>query len=327
LPEPRKNQKGIALFLVLWVLTLLSVIVGEFCHTMRTEVNVTRNFKEETQAYYIAVAGLNIAISELVETKGNLWKLEIPEETEEIEWRINADIPPVAFAQGYFKITIQNESGKININKANQSLLKMMLGGFEIDEDAKNVIADSILDWRDSDDLHRTNGAEDEYYLSLPEPYECKDDDFDSVEELLLVKGITPEIFYGGLREMFTVWEDEKPQEKNRPSVDKININAASPEVLRHLPQMTDDLVKEIMDFRKEKDFRSLSELSDIVGSEIYEEIRSYFSSPTKRSAFFTIRSEGTIENSATKRRVQALVQINRERGEKYRIIQWLDDV
>lgn len=60
------NDRGIALFLVLWVLALLMVIVGEFCHAMRTEVNVTRNFKEETEAYYIALAGINHAVVELL---------------------------------------------------------------------------------------------------------------------------------------------------------------------------------------------------------------------------------------------------------------------
>ena len=61
-----KNENGIALFMVLWVLMLLSVIVGEFCYAMRTEVNVTRNFKEQTEGYYIALGGLNRAIGELV---------------------------------------------------------------------------------------------------------------------------------------------------------------------------------------------------------------------------------------------------------------------
>ena len=57
-----------ALFLVLWVLTLLSVIVGEFCYTMRTEINITRNFKEGTESYYISVAGLNRTIAELLKS-------------------------------------------------------------------------------------------------------------------------------------------------------------------------------------------------------------------------------------------------------------------
>ncbi|MBT9438408.1 MAG: hypothetical protein GAS50_04355 [Desulfobacterales bacterium] len=78
-----KNENGIALFLVLWVLTLLSVIVGEFCHAMRTEVNITRNFKEETQSYYIAMAGVNRSIAELIRNKIMPQKAEYPDSEEE----------------------------------------------------------------------------------------------------------------------------------------------------------------------------------------------------------------------------------------------------
>jgi len=221
-----KKERGIALFLVLWVLTLLSVIVGEFCRTMRTEVNITRNFKEETQAYYIALAGLNTAITELVKNEVTPPKVKASEvsktseasdaEEEKIEWRTNTNIPAIPFAQGFFKVKIGNESGKININKADRRLLKMMLNRFEIEENDKEGIADSILDWRDKDNLHRLKGAEDDYYLSLPEPYECKDGDFDSTEELLLVKGMTPEIFYGGLKDIVTVWQDENSAKKRK---------------------------------------------------------------------------------------------------------------
>jgi general secretion pathway protein K len=55
------QEKGVALFMVLWVLILLSGIATEFCFAMRTEVNMVRNFKEQTEAYYIALAGLNRA--------------------------------------------------------------------------------------------------------------------------------------------------------------------------------------------------------------------------------------------------------------------------
>ncbi len=229
------NQEGIALFIVLWVLVLLSVIVGEFCHTMRTEVNITRNFKEQTQAYYIAVAGFNTAVAELIKARvANIPREE--DDEDEIQWRINADIPAVAFAQGHFKVEIGNESGKININKAEQGLLIMMLDRFDLEDNDKKVIADSVLDWRDSDQLHRLNGAEDDYYQGLPEPYECKDADFDSVEELLLVKGMTPEI-YRKLRDAVTVYQDEQPavklkkktkkKQKKQFNYNKININAA----------------------------------------------------------------------------------------------------
>ncbi len=186
------NKKGVALLMVLWVLMLLTVIVGEFCFTMRTRVNITRNFKESTQAYYIAVAGLNKAIEQIIRQEIMPRKIVTVDEGSEEEqgpaWRINTDITPMAFGKGEYEVHIENESGKININLAGKRLLKAMLSGFEIEEPAKNVITDSILDWRDADRNHRLNGAENDYYNSLPEPYECKDDDFDSTDELLLVR-------------------------------------------------------------------------------------------------------------------------------------------
>ena len=53
------------------------------------------------------------------------------------------------------------------------------------------------MDWRDPDDFYRLNGAENDYYHSLSEPYECKNGDLDTIEELLLVRGVTTELYYG----------------------------------------------------------------------------------------------------------------------------------
>lgn len=337
-----KSENGIVLFLVLWVLMLLSVIAGEFCRTMRTEVNVTRNFKEGTQAYYIAVAGLNRAIAEIIRDDIVPVQAESAEgeeeEEEAIKWRINTDIPAVTFGQGQFEVKIENESGKININKAQRGLLRMMLDGFDLEDIDKDVIVDSILDWRDKDDFHRLNGAEDDYYLSLPEPYKCKNGDFDLVEELLLVKGVTPEIFYGGLRDMTTVYQDNgtTSRKKRMPGIgssrssrrgagsSRININAASPWMLRLLPQMTDDFVNDIMEYRKEQDFKSLTDLLPIVGADVYAAISPYIM--LKKCSYYTIRSKGTVHDSKTRRGVTALVEIDRRLKNGYWVIRWLDD-
>src|SRR5262249_10422864 len=61
-------------------------------------------------------------------------------------------------------------------------------------------IANSILDWLDPDDSPRTSGAENDYYQSLSQPYSCKNGPLDSLEELLLVKGVTPQLLFGNDR-------------------------------------------------------------------------------------------------------------------------------
>ncbi len=347
------NDRGIALFLVLWVLTLLSVIAGQFCHAMRTEINITRNFAEETKAYYIAKAGLNIALAELIRSqtrpgtqgaeglpfqrdgnnrlfpskkaKGSLASGEKKSENADTEnetvfWRISAEIPPVPFADGNFTVHIDNESGKIDINRADERMLKMILTSFDLEEKTVAIVTDSILDWRDADDLHRLNGAEDKYYQSLPNPYSAKNGNFDSVEELLLVRGMTSEIFYGGLKEMLTVHSDTARGEANR-----INVNAASEKMLRALPGMTEELADAIADYRKERDFQSVNQLMPILGDEVYAAVSPYLS--VQLSNVYTIRSQGSVSDSSAGEGVCAVVKINPRTKERYSVIQWIDSL
>ncbi|GBC60192.1 hypothetical protein DENIS_1143 [Desulfonema ishimotonii] len=338
------DERGVALFMVLWVLVLLSVIVGEFCHTMRTEVNITRNFKEETQAYYIARAGVNITVSELLKAQAAPPKSvndddDAADDEDTIRWRVNAEMPAIPFGDGQFRVRIGNESGKININRAEQGLLKVMLNRFELADEDRDTITDSILDWRDRDELHRLNGAESEYYQTLDIPYNAKNGDFDSAEELLLVKGVTPEMFYNGLREMVTVYPKsdsaKKVEKKKSAAADKakkekafdynrININAASPPVLGTLPLMTEELVRAVAEYRKEEgDFTALSQLVPVLGDEVYRAVYPYVTLET--SPLFTIRSAGTLKESRTVREVAATVETDMKLEKKYRIIQWLD--
>ncbi len=339
-----KSQNGIALFLVLWVLVLLTAIVGEFCYVMRTEVNIVRNFKEMTQSYYIAQAGLNRALFELIKSETAGFKAESGNEKgkeydeDKIEWRINADIPAIAFAGGEFEVMIGNESGKVNINKADKKLLKIMLSRFELEDLEKDVIVDSIMDWRDKDRLHHLNGAEDDYYLSLSEPYECKDDYFDSIEELLLVKGVTPAIFFAGLKDMVTVCQDKettdqkrgqkKGQNKNSAKTkefdyNRININAAPYDILMSLPQMTDELAGGIIDYRKDQDFNSLNDLISVIGFDVYSAVLPYIS--LKTGPYFSIRSTGKVEGSRTNQGIRVMLEIDPKQGKKYRIIEWVE--
>jgi general secretion pathway protein K len=338
------NDKGVALLLTIWVLALLSVIVGEFCHAMRTEVNITRNFKEKTEAYYVARAGLMQAVAELIRIETSPPLLVSVEETEplddeeKIDWRVNAPINDVPFGTGTFSIRIGNEAGKININRADQNLLRMMLNGFELDDNEKDIIVDSILDWRDKDDLRRLHGAEDEYYQSLAEPYHARNDDFESIEELLLVRGVTPEIFHGGLKDIVTIYTEKESgttvqtrrqrvaRRKSGFSYNQININYASESMLRALPQMTEDLVREILIFRKEKDL-TMPDVLEIVGAGAYTELAPFITtSRDVKSPFFSIFSEGKSQQGGpVTHRIDVILKIDARSEKKYRILKWTD--
>jgi len=188
---------GVALILVVWVIVVLIAIVGEFSYSMRTEINITRNFKEEEEAYQLALAGIQQAKAEILNAKdlskmyvdGN-GVLIIDPESELPERKDN-------LGKGNYQYTITDENGRMNLNTATMEQLRSIFDNAGIESTEIDTIIDSIFDWRDTDDLHMLNGAEDDYYQSLDRPYSCKDGPFSLPEELLLVKGITPGIFYG----------------------------------------------------------------------------------------------------------------------------------
>ncbi len=335
--RPFKNHAGVTLLLVLWVLVLLTVIAAEFCRAMRTEVNIVRNDKETTQAYYAAVGGFNLAVSKIVDTIARPTPLAAVTDSgeETIDWRINSDMPPISIGDGIAQVRIDNEAGRVNINLADQPLLRMMLAGFDLNEDEKSIIVSSILDWRDADDLHRLNGAENEYYQSLPEPYLCKNGDFDAIEELLLVRGVTPELFHNGLDSMVTVYPDRKTAARTmnwRPNqrppkgtfdFNKISINAAAPKLLMALPGFSAESVEVITAYRTDKDILTGGELITVVGVNAYTasfNIISYDLSP-----FYRVTAWGRLGGSGAHQGVAGLVHVDIQSKEKYRIMQWID--
>lgn len=337
----RISDNGIAMLIVLWVLMLLTVIVGEFCFAMRTRVNITRNFKESTEAYYIALAGLNKAVEQtlrlqmrppnrITDVKENAKDAD-DGEPEAVDWRFNTELPPLAFGNGECHIRIQNESGKININLADGNLLTLMLGRLDLDDEEKRVIVDSIMDWRDADRNHRLNGAENDYYQSLPEPYDCKDAPFDAREELLRVRGVTPEI-YRAVGEAVTIFPKMDAQKKKRRTgksksrefdYNRLNINAMPPALWTVFPGMTPELAADIAAFRAEQDFRSLKEVSDIVGLEVYRGMARYLT--TRTSPYFIVHSTGRMPGSRIEESVTAVIRFDARSKTRYQMVEWRD--
>ena len=151
----------------------------------------------------------------------------------------------------------------------------------------------SIIDWIDKDNQvtrlpfikHKNSGAESSYYAGLVPPYKCRNAPFDIVEELLLVKGITPECF-NRLRNYVTVYGDGK-----------ININYAPKRVIESLSgKMDAALAQMIINRRKFKPFDSITELRDVPGmtDSIYYTIKKTAAvSPTTQ--YYYVTSHGNV--------------------------------
>jgi general secretion pathway protein K len=318
---------------VLWVVTLLMVVAGQFGFAVRHELRSLRQFKESTEADYIAEAGLSRGVYELLKDRRPGEDIDVDDLGEEVpDWRINTAIPPVTFSNGSYRVRIDNASGRINLNTAGEALLRLMLNRTELSDIDKTGIVDAILDWRDADDLHRLNGAESDYYQSLPRPYNCKNGDFDTTDELLFVKGITPEIYHGVIQELVTVINDPVTQissvrtalrRRGNSDDQRININAAPPAVLLTLPEMNEDLMDAIVSFRAESDFRNLADISETIGAEVMGAISPFIS--FELSPYYIIRSEGMVNMSPVKRRRTVMVRIDPTLPERFVVLQHLD--
>ncbi len=256
-PEPGTlilpSDKGIALIMVLWVLVLLSIIALNYLSSSRWNIASTRNLKDETVSYYMALSGYNEAVNyllndkdqnfDLIDADGNFWT--------------SADAVPVtgkkAVNGGWVDIKIIDEDSKVNINTASQAMLQSLFTYAGIPDDEIPIIIDSMLDWKDPDSDVRLNGAEDEYYEGLSEPYEAKNMNFDIPEELALVRGVKHEYLYGSdkvkaLLPLITTFGSGI-----------ININTASKEMMQAMG-LDEETIQTIMKQRsgESKGFRSV---------------------------------------------------------------------
>ncbi len=329
------GQNGIVLLVVLWIIAVLSVIVLEFCFGMRTEVNLTNQYKEELQLYEMAKGGVYRAILELIyrqdprihQKRKTLESEEL--KPEEKEWVTDGRSYTIPFSQGRCEVKVMGEDGKVNINHVSESLLRKIIGNLGLEGEARDIVVDSILDWRDPDDFYRLNGAETDYYRSLPEPYECKNGPLDSLEELLLVRGVTPQLFDGimekegreeriGLKNIFSIYA----------SGEQIDINSASPLVMRVVLGVSKEMAQLISKSREERPFenqmdllRRVPELTPLMG-----EIGKYITYGT-RSPYFTIESKARGSEGKSVRGLKVLVKIDLREKDKYKIIQWVDSI
>jgi general secretion pathway protein K len=180
----RRRQRGIALVAVLWIVVLLSIAAASMLHAGRTDARLARNLAEQAEAAALADAGVNRAILALLDSR--------PER----RWRVDGTPVGMPFAGRMLHVAIQDERGRIDLNTAPDELLAGLLrnvGG--LPQDAADALVDRIADWRDPDDLRRLNGAEAADCRQAGLAYGPRNAPFQSVDELLLVLGVTPDLF------------------------------------------------------------------------------------------------------------------------------------
>ena len=179
----KSMDKGFALVLVLWVLSLLTIMAGSFALTMRRESSIMAGIKDNAAAVAAAEAGVAYAEMMLLQPDQNK------------SWRADGNVYQVDFGDTHVRLRLVSEAGKIDVNKADLALLQGLMSHAPIEEDQQAKIIGAILDWRDQDDLLNIDGAEKNEYRKANLKYAPRNKPFQTLEELQMVLGMNERLY------------------------------------------------------------------------------------------------------------------------------------
>jgi len=293
-----KDQSGIALITVILIVSILAAAALELNRSTRHDIYDAANLSDGIRLTYIAKSGFYGAAALLAKSSADY-------ETLRDDWARAETFSAQSasfFPNGHFILRIEDEKGKIPLNKLvdggavnpeiKEMLLRLLaLPEFELGPQEGMEIVDSIIDWMDENDDISGMGAESSYYASLPLPYKAKNGPLDCIEELLMIKGISKEVFAGtskkpGLIQCVTIY-----------GTGAININTAPKPVLRALcAELTEELADRMDDYR-------LNPANDLSYVTWYKNVPGMGGITIKpelvemvKSNYFTIRSTGMTE-------------------------------
>lgn len=317
---PPGGDRGVALIIVLWIFIFLFVVAFEFSTAAREEAGAAYRFNEETEGYYLAVAGFERGLYDFLNQQSNA----AVQQGQKIDlfdgaWR-EEDL-----GGGVFRVRFIDESGKINLNRVSEETLRRVFTNLGIEAARRDVLVDSIMDWRDADDLHRANGAESDYYAGLSPAYSAKNGPLDSLEDLLWIRGMTRELFYGqrestgspteqpgiALRDIFTI---DSP-------IDRVNLRTAPAEVIHALMGIALERCRTFVEERKKLSDKTLTDLLPLLGISAGDAALQMFI--FTNPSVVAVEAEGKLKESRVPRRVKGIVRWGGAQG--FELLRWLD--
>ena len=252
----RRTEASSILVVSLWVISILSAFAISAGYQVRQKITLADRLNYRAWLYGLAETGVSKAIEKLKEDKiedgfdthydmgaNEAFRFQDKEVAGGGSFLVAYEQRDLIEGTSELRFGLIDEERKLNLNTVDAQVMSRFLQLLEVEEDTANEIANGIVDWRDSDSFltHPNYGAEDDYYEDLKFSYGAKDQPFETFQELLLVRGMTPDIF-NRMRDYVTVFGSGA-----------INVNTAPREVLIALG-LDESLVRKIIDFRKGAD-------------------------------------------------------------------------
>jgi type II secretory pathway component PulK len=296
-----KKNRGIAVIVALIAITVLAMMAAGFALSMKVETQLAANSNNDEQMLWLGRAGMEYARWVLAQeaaipaqpydSLNQKWAGGEGDinESNTVLASISLDNVPLGDV-GTVSVKIVDHERYVNINTANTAILQQVLTTMGVDADDISVVSDSIQDWVQSGDAPRVAGAKNDFYQALSPPYYCKEAPIDDLSELLLVRGVTSAMYWGGSEtNQGGVSFHHHLGLGNAPgeaadypfgftnvftpvSTGQVNINTADATVLQILPGMDAESAQNIIKMRSGPDgvdgtiddtpFRSVSQLA-----------------------------------------------------------------
>jgi len=292
---PRSDERGVALLLTLLVLTILVALILEFDAEARREYRDAAAFRDNFKATILARASVQAARGvlqqDLLKDKQANQLFDAPTDI----WAL--PITNYAIGDGLLNAQIEDERGKLNLNdlavedaSAKEKKVLRFKRLFELLQINPDLV-DAIVDWVDKNEVQEPSGAESLYYQTLRPPYRAANDHLETLLELRLIKGMTPEIIER-LSKVVTVYPREGGDSK-------VNLNTADPLVIQALDnRITPSMAAAIIQARPfKKDNTDLDRVSSF--EQIGKEIRQLYDIKSNLfSARMTVRVNEVTRNA-----------------------------
>ncbi|HUK55445.1 MAG TPA: type II secretion system minor pseudopilin GspK [Nitrospiria bacterium] len=305
------DERGVALLLTLVILVLLTAIIVEFDYGAKVNLITAANFRDEVQAVYLAKSGVAAARAVLKDDALHHGAYDALTEF----WA--QPIPPYPVGDGFVSVEIADEAGKIDINRLGNNrsqarddaayMLKRLLRVLEVDPGVIDPIVEAIKNWVDPDAAH--DCLDEFYYQQQNPPYHCKKGLMDTLSELLLVKGVTPEIYKKIRPYVTTVSSPSRP----------INVNTAGLPVLEALDDNIDPETAACIQDRRPYENSSMS---DFFGCAVATPCKDPSSVCSRQigvqSSYFSVKSSGKMYD--TEKVITAMIQ---RQGSKANLVSW----
>ncbi len=213
----QSGERGVVLILAVFAAVLLSVLAVGITTAVRVELLASRTSLDRMQSLFLAQAGVSEARALLLYDDPGVDSLL---DSWGSESELQLDLPN-ALGPGYYRVRVHDACGRIDVNEADDFMLARVTGD--------PTVAAAIVDWRDRGSMQSSDGAEQEFYAALGSPYAPRNGPFQTLGELLLVRGVTPEMFFGGpdrvgLVELLTV--DSTSTNRTAEGAQRLDLNS-----------------------------------------------------------------------------------------------------